>query len=332
MFAGARGLSLPRRTRSGCSPSRPCSRFRWPSASGSVATTFRHLGFAADGLRLIRDEEFTSRFLEVGQPEIDELIARLQPHGRSPARGAGAARASSIISSARSCSVSRPALSIFDFDQRVTTINPAAERLLDTARGRDRRASARERWIAARSGAGGVRAGRRLGRRARGARRVKCQRGTFVDRGFTTKLPPDGGTHRGAAAVRARGLREADPRHVPRGQQHGWPHPTRCCTRRSTTPASSARPAATTSRRRIGIVIERTEQLNAFMRGFADVFRLPPPLLQPTDVVALLESIVRLLSARPRRGRDRLAMGSRAERRSACRWIAARWSRRCSMS
>ena len=27
-----------------------------------------------EGLRLIRDEEFTSRFLEVGQPEIDELI------------------------------------------------------------------------------------------------------------------------------------------------------------------------------------------------------------------------------------------------------------------
>ena len=34
--------------------------------------TFRNLGFAAEGLRLIRDEEFTSRFIEVGQPEIDD--------------------------------------------------------------------------------------------------------------------------------------------------------------------------------------------------------------------------------------------------------------------
>src|SRR5207248_4622761 len=42
---------------------------------------FRHLGFAAEGLRLIQEQEFTSRFLEVGQPEIDESDRRLQPDG-----------------------------------------------------------------------------------------------------------------------------------------------------------------------------------------------------------------------------------------------------------
>jgi len=41
------------------------------------------------------------------------------------------------------------------------------------------------------------------------------------------------------------------------------------------------------------------EQLDAFMSGFADVFRLPPPLVQPTDLVAVLEAVVRLLSAKP---------------------------------
>jgi two-component system nitrogen regulation sensor histidine kinase NtrY len=50
--------------------------------------------------------------------------------------------------------------------------------------------------------------------------------------------------------------------------------------------------------RAIGIVIERTAQLNTFMRGFADVFRLAPPLLQPTELVAMLEGIVRLLGAK----------------------------------
>ena len=35
---------------------------------------YRHLGMTAEGLRLIREQEFTSRFLPVGQPEIDELI------------------------------------------------------------------------------------------------------------------------------------------------------------------------------------------------------------------------------------------------------------------
>ena len=35
------------------------------------------------------------------------------------------------------------------------------------------------------------------------------------------------------------------------------------------------------------------------MRRFADVFRLPPPVRQPCDLVTVLEGIVRLLSATP---------------------------------
>ena len=49
----------------------------------------------------------------------------------------------------------------------------------------------------------------------------------------------------------------------------------------------------------IRIVIERTEQLNSFMRGFADVFRLPPPMIQSCDLVDILEGLARLLAARP---------------------------------
>ena len=35
------------------------------------------------------------------------------------------------------------------------------------------------------------------------------------------------------------------------------------------------------------------------MRGFADVFRLPPPMIQPCDLVGILEGLARLLAARP---------------------------------
>ena len=47
----------------------------------------------------------------------------------------------------------------------------------------------------------------------------------------------------------------------------------------------------------IGIVIERTEQLGSFMRRFADVFRLPPPLTRPHDLVPILQGMSRLLAA-----------------------------------
>ena len=59
-------------------------------------------------------------------------------------------------------------------------------------------------------------------------------------------------------------------------------------------------------------MIERTEQLSSFMRRFADVFRLPPPLARPCDLVAVLEDIVRLLGAGAGCRRDSLAVGARS--------------------
>ena len=38
------------------------------------------------------------------------------------------------------------------------------------------------------------------------------------------------------------------------------------------------------------------------MKGFADVFRLPPPAKQPCELVAILERVVALISARPDAG------------------------------
>ena len=45
------------------------------------------------------------------------------------------------------------------------------------------------------------------------------------------------------------------------------------------------------------VAISRTEHLNAFMKGFAEVIRLPVPRLQPIDLKVLLEEIQRLLQA-----------------------------------
>jgi signal transduction histidine kinase len=49
----------------------------------------------------------------------------------------------------------------------------------------------------------------------------------------------------------------------------------------------------------LGVVIARTAQLNDFMKGFADVYRLPAPARQPCELVAILQRVVALLSASP---------------------------------
>lgn len=258
--------------------------------------TFRSLGFAAEGLRLIRDEEFTSRFLEVGQPEIDELIGvynRMVDHLRD--ERVRLAEQHHFLSQV--LHVSPSGIVILDFDHRVATMNPAAERLFDAAAAGivGRRLDALDLPIAAALAALEPGEARVVG--LRGARRVKCQHGTFIDRGF----------------VRSFLLVEELTEELRQFERGAYEKLIRVMSHEvnNTVAASNSllhsslnyagqldAPSRHDFTHAIGIVIERTAQLSAFMSGFADVFRLPAPLLQPCDLVAVLDGIVRLLSAK----------------------------------
>jgi signal transduction histidine kinase len=50
-------------------------------------------------------------------------------------------------------------------------------------------------------------------------------------------------------------------------------------------------------REALGIAGDRLERLNTFMRGFADVVRMPQPVKRPADVLRLLDACVRLVRA-----------------------------------
>ena len=258
--------------------------------------TFRNLGFAAEGLRLIRDEEFTSRFLEVGQPEIDDLIGvynRMVDHLRE--ERVRLAEQHHFLSQVLQASPS--GIIVFDFDQRVATINPAAERLLDTnaaaivGRGLDTLDSPLAAALATLAPGDASVVG------LRGARRVKCQRGTFVDRGFVRSF-----VLVEELTEELRQFERAAYEKLIRVMSHEVNNTVAASNSLLHSSLTYADQLGAASRHdfseAIGIVIARTAQLNAFMRGFADVFRLPPPLLQPTDLVAVLAGIVRLLSAK----------------------------------
>ena len=259
--------------------------------------TFRNLGFAAEGLRLIRDEEFTSRFIEVGQPEIDELIGvynRMVDHLRD--ERVRLAEQHHFLSQV--LHVSPSGIVILDFDHRVATMNPAAERLLEAAAADivGRRLDALDSPLAAALDALEPGEARVVG--LRGARRVKCQHGTFIDRGFVRSflLVEE-------LTEELRQFERAAYEKLIRVMSHEVNNTVAASNSLLHSSLNYASQLEAASRHdftdAIGIVIERTEQLDAFMSGFADVFRLPPPLVQPTDLVAVLESIVRLLSAKP---------------------------------
>ena len=255
----------------------------------------RHLGLTAEGLRLIRDEEFTSRFLPVGQPEIDELIGiynRMVDHLRD--ERVRVAEQHQFLS--RVLHVSPSGIVILDFDGRISSLNPAAERLLDASpssmvgRRLESLTSPLGKALAELAPGDAQLVG------MLGARRVKCHHGTFIDRGF-----PRSFLLIEELTEELRQFERAAYEKLIRVMSHEVNNTVAASNsllHSSLAYAGELRPGNRGDfEQAIGIVIERTEQLGSFMRRFADVFRLPPPLTRPYDLVPILQGMARLLAA-----------------------------------
>ena len=258
---------------------------------------YRHLGLTAEGLRLIREQEFTSRFLPVGQPEIDELIGIYNTMvDRLRAERVRVAEQHQFLSQV--LQVSPSGVVILDFDGAISSLNPAAERLLDrtAAAAVGRRLEALGSPLADALAVLDPGDARLVG--MLGARRVKCHHGTFIDRGF-----PRSFLLVEELTEELRQFERAAYEKLIRVMSHEVNNSVAASNSLLHSSLAYAGDLHATNRvdfeQAIGIVIERTEQLGSFMRRFADVFRLPPPLPRSTDLLPILQGIVRLLSSNP---------------------------------
>jgi signal transduction histidine kinase len=128
----------------------------------------------------------------------------------------------------------------------------------------------------------------------RGGRRVCCRRGAFVDRGFaraffsieemTEELRQ---VERAAYEKLIRMMSHEVNNSV--GASNSLLHS--CLNYARFLPEEDRRDFESA----LGVAIGRTEQLNAFMRGFAEVVRLPPPRPAPCDVQDLMARTARLM-------------------------------------
>jgi two-component system, NtrC family, nitrogen regulation sensor histidine kinase NtrY len=270
------------------------------SLAAGIALTrllFRNADIARSGVQLISDHDFTSRLRPVGQPELDGLIAVYNRMVDS-LRDERARLQEQHHFLAHILRVSPSGIVILDFDRRIDTVNPAAQRLF----GRDA-ASLTGRRLEELS----LPIGDALMQLTTNgtevlslttSRRVRCHHGTFIDRGFA----------RGFFLIEelTEELRQAERgayEKLIRVMAHEVNNSVTASNSLLTSSLTYGTELSPESRldfeRALAIVIERTEQLNRFMRNFADVFRLPAPVKSPVPVVALLENNVKLLSARP---------------------------------
>jgi two-component system, NtrC family, nitrogen regulation sensor histidine kinase NtrY len=257
-----------------------------------VMRLFRALAFVGESAQFLDDGEYTTRFVPVGQPEVDRLIG-LYNRMVDQLRAERQRVQEQHYFLSRILDVSPAGIVVLDLDGRVDLLNPSAARLLqverDALRGRTPAESGLpllERLEALEPGAARVLS-------IAGGRRVRALRGTFLDRGF-----PRSFFLLEELTEELRQSEKAAYEKLIRMLSHEVNNSVGASgslLQSSLAYAAQLAPADRTDfERALQIAIDRMGQLNAFMRSFADVVRLPPPVRQDTDLRELLEGIERL--------------------------------------
>lgn len=247
------------------------------------------------GAQFIQDSDFTSRFNEVGQPELDRLVVvynKMADHLRE--ERTRMQEQNYFLD--RILTASPSGVVTLDFDGRIAMVNPAAARMLQAGAGE----LLGKRLSELNSGFAGALNELGLGEAQMialtGRRRVKCWRAQFLDRGFTRDFF----------------LIEELTEELRQAEKTAYEKIIRMMSHEVNNSVGSANSLLHSCLHYAGqlgaedrhdfenalqVVIGRTEHLNAFMRNFADVFRLPPPNLRSCDPRKLVEDVALLFKA-----------------------------------
>ena len=256
-----------------------------------IRALFLPLDLIRTGAELIGERDFTSRFVPVGQPEMDALVGvynRMIDRLREE-RLAAEERHQFLQ---RLVEASPSGIVLCDFDGNVEQMNPAAKRLIT--------ADVLDHLKAMKAGQSQLVIGDR-------SRRLKVWRAEFRDRGFAKSFF----------------LVEEMTEELRRSEKSAYEKMIRMMSHEVNNSVGAVRSLLESSLRyapqisdadrhdfeqALTIASARIDALNQFMRGFADVVRIPPPRTSPTAVRDVVEQIVSLM--RPELDQRRIVVRS----------------------
>jgi nitrogen fixation/metabolism regulation signal transduction histidine kinase len=251
--------------------------------------------------QMLREGEFTTRFLEIGHPDVDTMI-RVYNRMVDNLREERVRLQEQQYFLGQLLAASPGGVIVLDHDGRVSAVNPAAARLLQApaaaVEGRtlaDLRAPLAEALDL-------TAPGQSCAVTLANGGRVRGQCATFVERGHPRRFY--------LVEELTEELRQTEKsayEKLIRMMSHEVNNTVGAT--RSLLQSSAAYGDGLPDARRaelqeaLGIAGSRLERLNSFMRGFADVVRMPPPVRRPTDAARLLDACVRLVQAQTDRPR-----------------------------
>jgi two-component system, NtrC family, nitrogen regulation sensor histidine kinase NtrY len=251
--------------------------------------------------QMLHEGEFTTRFREIGHPDVDTLV-RVYNEMVDGLREERVRLQEQQYFLGQLLAASPGGVIILDHEGRVASVNPSAARLLQLAaadvEGRPMavvRSPLAEALARIHPGETSVVALSNGGR-------VRGQCATFVERGH----------------ARAFYLVEELTEELRQTEKSAYEKLIRMMSHEVNNTVGATRsllesslaygeglpaPRRTEFEEALGIAGDRLERLNGFMRGFADVVRMPPPVKRPADAGRLLEACVRLVQAQSDRAR-----------------------------
>jgi two-component system nitrogen regulation sensor histidine kinase NtrY len=265
-----------------------------------VRAFFVPLDLIRTGAELIGERDFTSQFREVGQPEMDALIRIYnQMIGRLREERLKLQEQHYLLD--RLLAASPAGIVTLDFDGRVTSLNPVAGKLLgitpDEAAGKSLMELA--------PALAPISVGESEVLSLQGGRRLKVSRAEFFDRGF-----PRSFLLLEELTEELRASEKAAYGKLIRMMSHEINNSVGAVGSLLDSFRGYAPDLGDEDRndflQAITVSVTRLENLRAFMNGFAEVVRLPPPDRRPTDVKQLVDEILILL--RPELDRRRIAI------------------------
>ncbi|MGF7215445.1 nitrogen fixation/metabolism regulation signal transduction histidine kinase [Spirosoma lacussanchae] len=250
--------------------------------------TFRQpSAFIASGIEAIREKDFTIKFVPTGNEEVDELI-RVYNLMIDQLRHERTRQAEQQFFLNKLIDASPIALLIFDFDERVSALNPKARQLLKLSD---------HDLLAKPLSATGHPLLTQLSAlppdqphtiKLAGVETYRAMRGKFIDRGFERQFL----------------FIEELTAEIVETEKKAYGKVIRMMAHEVNNSIGAVNSILTIAepelpdadiRQAVRVAIERNDRLNLFMRRFADVVRLPVPSPVRSDVTELVQNVVRLM-------------------------------------
>jgi len=270
-----------------------------------LSNLFGPLELIRAGTQFLKETDFGTRFREVGQPEMDELVRVYNQMADGLREERIRAREQHHFLE-KIIKASPSAIITFDFDERIAMVNPAAERLLQMDAAELAGKKLAELANPLTEALGSLAVGEVRVIPLQGRRRLKCQKSYFLERGFPCsfilleELTEE--LRRSEKAAYEKLIRMMS--HEINNSIGASGSLLESCLNYKEQLREADRPDFETA---LTVARSRLNHLDSFTRSFVDVIRLPQPELRPCDLRELLEDIAFLMKPECERRRIRWA-------------------------